>query len=214
MTTKTFGVIGAVVIAGIVAVALLASGDDDPAQANEIDGAFLAGMAPHHEMAIEMAEIAQERAEHPQIAKLADDIVVAQSSEIELIDSIHKRLFDEPLSAADHASMGLPAEQMGMDMDAEELETARPFDRAFIDAMVAHHQGAIRMARIELAEGDDDETKSLASAIITAQTAEIEQMNEWRTQWYGAPSPAGGVPAEDDPAVESGEVDGMEGMDH
>jgi len=31
------------------------------------------------------------------------------------------------------------------------LEEAIPFDRAFIDAMIPHHQGAIRMARLELA---------------------------------------------------------------
>lgn len=214
MTTKTIGVIGAVVVAAVVAGALLLSGGDDEAQANETDGAFLAGMAPHHEMAIEMAEMAKERAEHREIKKLADDIVAAQSDEIELIDSIHQRLFGGPRSAADHASMGLPADQMGMGMDAQALETAKPFDSAFIDMMIPHHQGAIRMARIELAEGDNDETKSLASVIITAQSVEIEQMNAWRAQWYGAPSPAGGVPPEDEAGTESGEVGGMEGMQH
>ena len=213
MTTRTIGVVGAVVIAAIVAgIALL--GGDDETQASETDGAFLAGMTPHHEMAIEMAEMAQERADHPEIQQLADDIIEAQTDEIELIDSIHQRLFGEPLAAADHASMGLSAEHMGMDMDMEALETAKPFDRAFIDAMIAHHQGAIRMARIELAEGDDAETKSLADTIIAAQSAEIEQMNEWRTQWYGAPSPAGGVPAEDEAEVLPGDGDEMEGMEH
>lgn len=210
MNTRTIGVIGAVVIAAIVAGIALLGGDET--QASETDGAFLAGMAPHHEMAIEMAEMAQERAEHPEIRQLADDIIEAQTGEIELIDSIHQRLFGEPLAAADHASMGLPAEQMGMNTDMGALETAKPFDRAFIDAMIAHHQGAIRMARTELAEGDDAETKALADTIIAAQSAEIEQMNEWRTQWYGAPSPAGGVPPEDEALPGAG--DGMGGMEH
>ena len=78
------------------------------------------------------------------------------------------------------------------------------------------------MAQIELAEGEDDETKSLASAIIDAQALEIERMNEWRMDWYGMPSPAGGVPDESatmdmlDQATESMEgMDGsMEGMEH
>jgi uncharacterized protein (DUF305 family) len=211
MTTRTIGVVGVVVIAAIVAgIALL--GGDDETKASEIEGSFLAGMAPHHEMAIEMAELAQEKADHPEIQQLADDIIEAQTGELDQIDSIHQRLFGEPVSAADHASMGMSAEQMGMDMDMEALETAKPFDRAFIDAMIAHHQGAIRMARVELAEGDDAETKSLADAIIAAQSAEIEQMNEWRAQWYGAPSPVGGVPAEDEVPVPPGEGDGMEGM--
>ena len=213
MTTRTIGVAGAVVLAAIVAgIALL--GGDDETQASETDGAFLAGMSPHHEMAIEMAEMAEDRAEHPEIKQLAGDIIEAQTDEIELIDSIHQRLFGEPLAAADHAGMGLSAERMGMGMGMGALETAEPFDRAFIDAMIAHHQGAIRMARIELAEGEDAETKSLANTIIAAQSAEIEQMNEWRAQWYGAPSPAGGVPAEDEIEVLPGEGDEMEGMEH
>ena len=214
MTTRTIGTFGAVVIAAIVAALVLLGGDDEAVQGNETDGAFLAGMAPHHESAIEMAEMAQEEAEHPEIRKLADDIVEAQTDEIELIDAIHRRLFGEPVAAADHASMGMSAAEMGMDMDMEALEAAKPFDRAFIDAMIAHHQGAIRMARIELAEGDDAEAKSLAEAIIAAQSAEIEQMNEWRVEWYGSPSPAGGVPEEDDAVLESDGMSGMEGMAH
>lgn len=60
------------------------------------------------------------------------------------------------------------------------LETAKPFDRAFIDAMIVHHQGAIRMSQIELADGTDEQTKSLADEIIDAQSMEITEMNEWR----------------------------------
>lgn len=214
MTTRTIGAIGAVVIAVIVAGAVLLGNDDEVGQANQTDGAFLDAMAPHHRSAIEMAKMAQKKAEHPEIRKLAADIVEAQTGEIELIDSIHRRLFGESEEAADHASMGLSASEMGMDMDLDALETAKPFDRAFIDGMIAHHQGAIRMARIELAEGDDAEAKSLAEAVIAAQSAEIEQMNEWRVEWYGSPSPAGGVPAENEAALESGDMGSMGGMEH
>ena len=80
--------------------------------------------------------------------------------------------------------------------------------------MVPHHQGAIRMAQIELAEGNDEETKSLARAIIEAQSREITQMNEWRTEWYGSPSPAGGIPDEAATMeqMEEGDDSGMSGM--
>jgi hypothetical protein len=53
------------------------------------------------------------------------------------------------------------------------------------------------MARIELEEGEDPELNDLAQLIITAQSGEITQMNQLREQWYGAPSPAGGVPEEE-----------------
>jgi uncharacterized protein (DUF305 family) len=60
--------------------------------------------------------------------------------------------------------------------------------------MIPHHQGAIRMARAELAKGTNTKLRSIARGIITAQAAEIRQMNSWRKAWYGTTSPAGGVP--------------------
>jgi uncharacterized protein (DUF305 family) len=95
---------------------------------------------------------------------------------------------------ADAKTLGLTMDEMGMSMEGPDLATAKPFDRAFIDAMVPHHQGAIRMARAQLARGEDRELLTLAAAIVTAQEREIRRMNAWRTRWYGAASPAGGVP--------------------
>jgi uncharacterized protein (DUF305 family) len=180
------------------------SGDD----AMQTDGAFMAGMTEHHEAAIEMAQIAEDRAEHPEIRRLAGGIIDAQTAEIDHMAQIHEQLFEEPLTEADHGTMGMSAHEMGMDMDMMALEEAQPFDRAFIDAMVAHHQGAIRMARVELEQGSDAQLHDLCNAIIEAQSREIEQMNDWRERWYGAPSPAGGVPPEDE-AMPSHEM-----MDH
>lgn len=98
--------------------------------------------------------------------------------------------------SADANVLGLPMDAMGMSMQMSDLEGAKPFDRTFIDMMVPHHQGAIRMADAELEKGEDSDLKDLAKRIVAAQTKEIEEMNEWREAWYGGPSPAGGVPAE------------------
>ena len=166
-------------------------------------------MIPHHESAIEMAKIAQKQAEHPEIKQLADDIVAAQDGEIEEMNAIHERIFGEPAMGADHGDLGLDDEMMGMgSMSMDSLAQAKPFDQAFIDEMIPHHQGAIRMAQMELANGQDSEAQALAQEIIDAQTQEIEQMNEWREQWYGETSPAGGVP---EPMEDGGD---MPGMDH
>ena len=51
---------------------------------------------------------------------------------------------------------------------------------------------------MELADGADPDVKRLAEAIVDAQSKEIDQMNTWRVDWFGAMSPAGGVPAEED----------------
>lgn len=52
-------------------------------------------------------------------------------------------------------------------------------DVAFADGMIAHHLGAIDMAKIELKYGTDPEMRKLAQAIIDAQGPEIEQMQKW-----------------------------------
>lgn len=187
----------------LMALAAVVSACGEDESDTSTDAAFVQAMIPHHESAIEMAEIAQERAQRPQIEQLANDIVAAQSEEIKRLETISGRLGGEG------SSLNMSSEDMGMAMDDSELESAEPFDRAFIDMMVAHHQGAIMMAREELANGNDDESRALAEEIIAAQSREIEQMNEWRKKWYGAPSPAGGVPE-----MSSSGMGGMEGMNH
>ena len=91
-------------------------------------------------------------------------------------------------------TLGVTPEESGMAMDMHELHHAKPFDKAFIDMMIPHHAGAIRMARAERAKGTDSQLRKLASAIIRDQAKEIRQMNAWRKAWFGKSSPAGGVP--------------------
>lgn len=204
---------GLAIVAAVAAVAVaivLVVGADDSANAQQTDGAFITQMIPHHESAMEMAEIAVDRAQHPEIKQLAQSIIDSQGDEIEQLDSIHERLFAEPASAGDHGTLGLEAHESGMEADMTMLEQAKPFDEAFIDMMIPHHQGAIRMARIVIGEGEDGELSVLAESIIEAQASEIVAMNQWRVDWYGAPSPAGGVP----PEAAEGEAPSHEAMGH
>lgn len=197
MSKTTIAAVAAILATALGALVVSGCGSSDEttsSQAESTDGAFLAEMISHHQSAIEMAKVAQKKADHPQIKQLADDIVAAQDAEIADMNEMHRRMFGESAMGADHGSLGLDDPMMGMSMSMDSLETANPFDQAFIDAMIPHHQGAIRMAEIELADGQDQQVKDLAQSIIDAQSQEIEQMNKWREQWYGSPSPAGGVP--------------------
>ncbi|MEN9341772.1 MAG: hypothetical protein RIQ54_28 [Candidatus Parcubacteria bacterium] len=60
------------------------------------------------------------------------------------------------------------------------------FDRAFLTEMIVHHEGAVTMARRALEQGHREQVQSLARTIITSQSAEIQQMEKWLTDWYGA----------------------------
>ncbi len=69
-----------------------------------------------------------------------------------------------------------------------------PFDRAFIDAMVPHHERAIAMAKDAKAAGlSEPALVEIADAIISTQQTEIDQMTGWREKWFGSSTidPAG-----------------------
>jgi uncharacterized protein (DUF305 family) len=83
----------------------------------------------------------------------------------------------------DHSGMDMNS---GQTMNASEMliEDGEYSDERFIDAMVPHHQGAINMAQVAYQETGDSEIKDLALGIVTAQQQEIEQMIDWRKEWY------------------------------
>lgn len=59
-----------------------------------------------------------------------------------------------------------------------------PYDLRFIEAMVAHHEGAIEMARPAQTQALHPELKEFALKVIADQSREVAQMKGWRTQWY------------------------------
>lgn len=180
-------------VLGALAVSGCGSDDEESASSagNGVDLAFVQEMVPHHNSAVAMATTAKTRSDRPEIKGLADAIITSQNTEIKQMEAISKRLIADGVKVGD---LGVPEHMMGMSGDEAALETAEPFDREFIDMMVPHHQGAIAMARVVLEKGADSEVKDLAQEIIDAQSREIGEMNTWREKWYGAASPAGGVP--------------------
>ncbi len=147
------------------------------------DRAFIDAMVPHHQGAMEMAEVALENAEHREIRDLVKDVVKAQEKEIEDLRAIKEEEY-----GTSEIPTGMDRQQMGaMGMTGpQELAERRPFDRAFIDAMIPHHESAIAMANAALDGSDNPEVREIARAIVEAQEKEIAQMGAWRQDWYPA----------------------------
>ena len=148
----------------------------------EYDQNFIDMMVTHHQAAIDMAKVAQRKGEHAEIKQLANDIVSAQDSEIARMKGWRKQWYGSDQIPA--GTMGMMSGMGGMNVDLTQLENAQPFDKAFIDAMIPHHQSAIEMAKEAQTKAKHQEIKDLAGEIITAQQKEIDQMKAWRAQWY------------------------------
>ncbi|MDX6379807.1 MAG: hypothetical protein QOI57_831 [Rubrobacteraceae bacterium] len=163
----------------------MGSGSEAPAMlvqnGDYSDERFIDMMVPHHQMAIDMAKVAQQNAEHQEIKELADNVVSTQQQEIDQLKSIREQRFGSSStpSQMNHSEM----ENMGMLMP-DELATQQPFDKAFIDSMIPHHASAIDMASVANMRSDDPEIRGIARAIIDAQSKEIGEMIGWREQWY------------------------------
>jgi uncharacterized protein (DUF305 family) len=143
------------------------------------DAAFVDSMVPHHEGAVEMAEVGLENAEHEEIRQLSQNIIDSQRAEIEKFGRIREGL-DGPTTEMSEEDMSM----MGMMDDPQQLANEDPFDKAFIDNMIPHHRSAIAMAEVAVKESEDPEIREIANDIVSAQEREIGQMKQWRQEWY------------------------------
>jgi uncharacterized protein (DUF305 family) len=158
----------------------------------EIDELFINMMVPHHEGAVEMALIAQQRSQRPEIKEMADAIITAQVAEISQMREWKQAWYgssdtppmSEMPSMQEMQGHGGAGHAMDMQADVEALRTApEPFDLAFIDAMIVHHQSAIDAAAIARSS-NRTEIREMAEAIIADQQQEIDQMLAWRAAWF------------------------------
>lgn len=147
---------------------------------NDADVMFAQMMIPHHEQAIEMSDIALDPTigASDAVRALATDIKTAQDPEIAQMTAFLAS-WEQPTSmdsSMDHSSMMSGMLTVG---ELEELATLRgtQFDTAWINAMIKHHEGAIQMANDVLANGTNNDVRTLAESIIVTQQSEIDAMN-------------------------------------
>lgn len=82
--------------------------------------------------------------------------------------------------AADDGAMNMSMDAMTSSLKGK---TGDEFDKVFISEMIVHHQGAIDMANLAKQHAKHEEIKTLADAIVSAQTKEIQDMRAWQLQW-------------------------------
>jgi uncharacterized protein (DUF305 family) len=162
------------------------SSDDGTAQFNDADVAFAQGMLPHHQQAVEMAQLAGDRAADPRVKDLAARMEAAQAPEIETLTGWLEDWGAEATSSSgsggmDHGSMDHG--DMGGMMSSEDMEsltnvTGAEFDRMFLEMMTAHHSGAVQMAETEIADGENPDALAMAKEIRDTQNAEISEMQQ------------------------------------
>lgn len=140
---------------------------------NQADVAFAQQMIPHHQQALDMAGLVPGRTTNTKVADLAGRIRKAQDPEIRQMTGWLTTWGAAP------ASTGMTMPGMMSDADTTHLQGMKgaEFDRMWLRMMVQHHQGAIDMARTELAQGGSADAKALAQKIIDGQQAEITEMN-------------------------------------
>jgi len=167
-----------------------------PADFNDADVSFVTDMIPHHEQAVTMSAMVPDRSTNPEVVKLAAEISAAQGPEIETMKVFLVQWTggeapagsggqerSDPGSGSGHQGHDMGSMQMpGMvdDGTMTKLESLKgaEFDTLWLQSMIGHHEGAIAMAKTELADGANADAKKLAQDIATAQEAEITQMKQ------------------------------------
>lgn len=146
------------------------------ADVNNADMQFTMMMIPHHEQAVEMADmILAKDGIDERVITLAEQIEAAQGPEIELMESW---LDDWGSPMGDMDGMDHGGMMSGADMQALEDATGVEASRLFLEQMIVHHEGAIDMAQAEVDNGENADVIALAEDIIASQTAEITTMED------------------------------------
>jgi uncharacterized protein (DUF305 family) len=140
---------------------------------NEADMRYVQGMIVHHQQAIEMTALVPERAAADMVKRLADRIADSQRPEIDMMNEWLRTRG----KSGEHAPHGaMPGMASPVQLDALRAARGPDFDKLFLQLMITHHEGALRMAGEVQTTGMDVRVQEMADEVIVTQTAEINRM--------------------------------------
>lgn len=151
------------------------------AEHNDADVMFAQMMILHHRQAIDMAKMVPTRAANPEVKALASKIQAAQDPEIQTMAFwlvSWKMPVPTGMPGMDHGEASMPGMMSDADLKKLGSLSGSAFDREFLAMMVAHHQGAIRMAEEQEKNGKNPDAVALGKKIAEDQTAEIAEIRK------------------------------------
>ena len=148
------------------------------------DVMFMQDMIPHHNQAVQMAELVEDRTNRPEVVDAAGRITLSQQDEMEFMDQWLSDRGEQVPDPTDHEAMHTSHRMAGMATPEQLAELAAAegtdFDRMFLQLMITHHEGAVTMVE-ELLEQPgsayDPMLFEFANDVTNDQTAEIERMH-------------------------------------
>lgn len=145
------------------------------------DVEFMQGMIAHHAQAIHMSRMAEAHGASPRLQKLANKIDQSQVAEIRIM----QQWLTSNGQVAPDTSSWRTMRMSGMLTEAQlkELDAAKgaEFDRAFLNLMIQHHEGALQMVKDLFATpraGQEVDVNVFANDVVSVQTAEIGAMRQ------------------------------------
>ena len=137
-------------------------------------------MIVHHDQAVLMSRLAEDRTNNKTIIDLAKRIESSQIDEINFMQSWLKER-NENTSHNDH-HMHMKMMGMASEKQLKDLENSKStkFDRLFLSLMIAHHDGALEMVKdLKKYPGSayDPILNEFVSDLVNDQGVEIERMN-------------------------------------
>ena len=199
--------VGLVLLGGGLAVALGLGREAAVPAADSVDAGFARDMSRHHLQGVEMANVALERSDDPEVSQLAFDISSTQTNQAGRMEGWLSLWGLSPTGGevmgwmgdgghAGHSMEGMDGDVLmpGMATEDELAElrelSGTAFDVQFLRLMIRHHQGGLDMAVYAAEHADVAAVRRLGQTIADTQTAETTTMTDLLAARGGTPLPA------------------------
>ena len=168
----------ALVVVSFTAVPALADGPAPTQSQSNYEIRFMTNMIDHHFMAVQVAELCQERAIHEELLALCQQIESTQQQEIDQMQTWLEQwygvTYEPEMSPGDRQRMEQLAELFGEEFEIE-----------FMQRMIRHHWKAVVRGSQCVDRAYHPELIEMCEGIVMTQTEEIRQMQTWLCDWYG-----------------------------